>query len=29
MSGKIHLPHICPKCGERAENAKELAEKFG
>lgn len=29
MSGSIKLPHTCPKCGETAKNAQELAEKFG
>ncbi len=28
-TGKITLPHKCPKCGKIAENYKELDEKFG
>ena len=29
MSGKINLPHSCPKCEETAKTAVELDEKFG
>ena len=29
MSGKINLPHSCPKCGKPAKTAVELDEKFG
>jgi len=29
MSGKINLPHSCPKCGITAKTAVELAEIFG
>ncbi len=29
MSGSIHLPHTCPKCGTVARTAQELQEKFG
>lgn len=30
MSGKINLPHTCPKCQETVANDhKELEEKFG
>ncbi|MBB5152292.1 hypothetical protein [Histophilus somni] len=29
MSGSIKLPHVCPKCGEKAKTALELQEKFG
>ncbi len=28
-SGKITLPHICPKCGKTANNESDLREKFG
>ncbi|SMF44102.1 hypothetical protein [Desulfovibrio gilichinskyi] len=29
MSGKIDLPHKCPKCGKVAKTQKELEDKFG
>lgn len=29
MSGKIKLPHSCPKCGKTAKTTKELEELFG
>jgi hypothetical protein len=28
-TGKITLPHKCPKCGIEANNETELREKFG
>jgi len=28
-TGKITLPHECPKCGEKANNETELRKKFG
>ena len=28
-SGKITLPHECPKCGKVARNEAELRDKFG
>ena len=29
MSGKIKLPHTCPKCGTVATTEAELKKKFG
>jgi len=29
MSGKINLPHKCPKCGVVANSAVELDKLFG
>ncbi len=29
MSGKINLPHRCPKCGKTANTSQELEELFG
>lgn len=29
MSGKITLPHKCPKCGVEAKNSAELENIFG
>lgn len=29
MSGKIRIPHTCPKCGKVASTRKELEEFFG
>lgn len=29
MSGKIVLPHKCPKCGIKAKTASELEKIFG
>ncbi|MBL1384234.1 MAG: hypothetical protein COA35_006030 [Colwellia sp.] len=29
MSGKIKLPHHCPKCGKPAHTLKELETLFG
>lgn len=29
MSGKIKLPHTCPKCGYEAKTLLDLIKKFG
>ncbi|MGI2900863.1 hypothetical protein [Shewanella algae] len=29
MSGKIRLPHKCPKCGVEAKTEQELEKIFG